>query len=190
MTGIHSAFARENRRAPGEGGGMKRSGIIRAGLLVVVVALIAGGVLYWRGIIGHPSKVVAATGTGAAKAPAPKVSHAPLVLPSGAPKVLSSADNDPEVVYPFAKRLMKVNALARRPIVTNAEYHDTDSGQRYFVAVVTSCKDLDALWSIKRGLLESKVEGPLGLKSDFPIFSFVEYFQQGQWGVGSCDGTT
>jgi hypothetical protein len=39
-------------------------------------------------------------------------------------------------------------------------------------------------------VLESEVEAPLRLKSDFEIFSFVEYFQQGQWGVGSCDGTT
>jgi hypothetical protein len=85
---------------------------------------------------------------------------------------------------------MRVNEMAHKVIVTNAEYHDTDQGQRYFVAVVTSCKDLDALWSIKRGDLESKVEGPLALKSDFSIFSFVEYFQQGQWGVESCDGTT
>jgi hypothetical protein len=162
--------------------------IIRVALLVIVVAGIAGGVLYWRGIIGHPAKTASVKAGG----PAPKAtpSHAPLVLPSGAPKTLSAADNDPAVVYPFAKRLMKVNELAHKAIVTNAEYHDTDSGQRYFVAVVTSCKDLDALWSIKRGVLESKVEGPLGLKTDFPIFSFVEYFQQGQWGVGSCDGTT
>jgi RNAse (barnase) inhibitor barstar len=109
-------------------------------------------------------------------------------LPSDAPKV--GVDNDPEVVYPFAERLMKVNALAHKRIVTNAEYHDSDSGQRYFVAIVTSCKDLDALWSIKKGVLESEVEAPLRLKSDFEIFSFVEYFQQGQWGVGSCDGTT
>ena len=126
-------------------------------LIVIVVGGIAGGVLYWRGIIGHPKAVVA---------------------------------NDPTVVYPFAERLMKVNALAHKRIVTNAEYHDSDSGQRYFVAIVTSCKDLDALWSIKKGVLESEVEAPLRLKSDFEIFSFVEYFQQGQWGVGSCDGTT
>jgi hypothetical protein len=161
--------------------------IIRIALLVVVVVLVAGGVLYWRGIIGHPKTAVAKTG---APAPKPTKSHVPLVLPSDAPKTLSAADNDPDVIYPFAKRLMKVNEMAHKAIVTNAEYHDTDSGQRYFVAVVTSCKDLDAIWPIKRGILESKVEGPLGLKADFPIFSFVEYFQQGQWGVGSCDGTT
>jgi hypothetical protein len=167
---------------------MRGFGIIRAILLLVVVAVVVGGVLYWRGIIGHPAKIVAAT----AKGPAPKTAatQAPVPLPSGAPKTLAAADNDPAVVYPFAKRLMKVNDLAHRMLVTNAEYHDTDQGQRYFVAIVTSCKDLDALWSIKRGILESKVEGPLALKTDFPIFSFVEYFQQGQWGVGSCDGTT
>jgi hypothetical protein len=162
--------------------------ILRVALLVVAVVLVAGGVLYWRGIIGHPAQ----TASAKAGVPAPKAaaSHAPLVLPSDAPKTLSAADNDPEVVYPFAKRLMAVNKLAGKAIVTNAEYHDTDAGQRYFVAVVTSCKDLDALWPIKRGVLESKVEGPLHLKSDFATFSFVEYFQQGQWGVGSCDGTT
>jgi hypothetical protein len=161
-------------------------GIIRAVFLVVVIALIAGGVLYWRGIIGHPTKTASAT----AAAPKAKATATPAPLPSGAPKTLSIADNDPAVVDPFAKRLMRVNAMAHKMIVTNAEYHDTDQGQRYFVAVVTSCKDLDALWSIKRGVLESKVEGPLGLKTDYSIFSFVEYFQQGQWGVQSCDGTT
>jgi hypothetical protein len=162
---------------------MKFGGLIRVLLIVIVVAGVAGGVLYWRGIIGHPKAVVA-------KAPGakPTPTHKPMVLPSGAPIV--GVDNDPTVVYPFAERLMKVNALAHKRIVTNAEYHDSDSGQRYFVAIVTSCKDLDALWSIKKGVLESEVEAPLRLKSDFEIFSFVEYFQQGQWGVGSCDGTT
>jgi hypothetical protein len=162
---------------------MKLGGIIRALLAVIVVVLIAGGVLYWRGIIGHPKPVVAT-------APRPKASptHKPMVLPSGAPIV--GVGNDPEVIYPFAERLMKVNAMAHKQIVTHAEYHDSESGTRYFVAVVTSCKDLDALWPIKKGVLESKVEGPLGLKSDFATFSFVEYFQNGQWGVSSCDDTT
>jgi hypothetical protein len=162
---------------------MNLGGILRLLLIVVVVGGIAGGVLYWRGIIGHPKAVVAV-------APGPKAAptHKPMVLPSGAPIV--GVENDPSVIDPFAERLMKVNALAHKKIVTNAEYHDSDSGQRYFVAIVTSCKDLDAIWPIKKGLLESKVEGPLRLKSDFEIFSFVEYFQQGQWGVGSCDGTT
>jgi hypothetical protein len=162
---------------------MNLGGIIRLLLIIVVVALVAGGVLYWRGIIGHPKAVVAG-------APGPKATptHKPMVLPSGAPIV--AADNDPEVIYPFAERLMKVNAMAHKRIVTNAEYHDSDDGTRYFVAIVTSCKDLDALWSIKRGDLMSKVEGPLGLKSDFATFSFVEYYQQGQWGVASCDDTT
>jgi hypothetical protein len=162
---------------------MKLGGIIRILLIVIVVGGIAGGVLYWRGIIGHPKAVVAQ-----AAGPKAKPTHKPMVLPSGAPIV--GVDNDPNVIDPFAERLMKVNDLAHKKIVTNAEYHDSDSGQRYFVAIVTSCKDLDAIWSIKKGLLESKVEGPLRLKSDFEIFSFVEYFQQGQWGVGSCDGTT
>jgi hypothetical protein len=162
---------------------MKLGGIIRILAIVIVVALIAGGVLYWRGIIGHPKPVVAL-----APGAKPTASHKPLVLPSGAPIV--GVDNDPEVVYPFAERLMKVNEMAHKRIVTNAEYHDTDAGQRYFVAIVTSCKDLDALWPIKKGVLMEKVEGPLRLKADFDIFSFVEYFQQGQWGVSSCDGTT
>jgi hypothetical protein len=165
-----------------------RLGILRAVFLVVVIALVAGGVLYWRGIIGHPSKTVAGKGNAPAAKATP--THAPIVMPSGAPKTLSALDNDPEVILPFVKRLMKVNAMAHKMIVTNAEYHDTDQGQRYYVAVVTSCKDLNALWPIKKGVLEEKVEGPLGLKSDFSIFSFVEYFQQGQWGVSSCDDTT
>jgi hypothetical protein len=162
---------------------MHRNSLIRMVLLVVVVGGIAGGVLYWRGIIGHPNQVA---GAAPAKA-APKGTHAPIVLPSDAPKI--NAELDPEVINPFALKLAKVNAMAHKIIVTNAEYHDTDGGQRYFIGVVTSCKDLEALWSIKRGVLQSKVEGPLGLKNDFPIFAFAEYFQQGQWGVSACDNT-
>jgi hypothetical protein len=162
---------------------VRRNSLIRTVLLVVVVAGIAGGVLYWRGVIGHPKQVA---GVAPAKA-APNAAHAPIVLPSDAPKI--SAELDPEVIDPFALKLAKVNAMAHKIIVTNAEYHDTDGGQRYFIGVVTSCKDLEALWSIKRGVLQSKVEGPLGLKNDFPIFAFAEYFQQGQWGVSACDNT-
>ncbi len=167
-----------------------RGRIVRIAAIVVAVAVVALGVLYWRGMIFHAPKVVAAKPGAPAVPGKPTPSPAPLVLPSDAPKTLSAADNDPQIVNPFAQRLMKVNAMAHRMIVTNAEYHDTDAGQRYFVAVVTSCKDLDAIWPIKKGVLMSKVEGPLQLKTDFSIFSFVEYFQQGQWGVGSCDGTT
>jgi hypothetical protein len=169
----------------------KRGLIVRIALAVVAVAVVALGFLYWRGAIFHAPKNVAAAKPGAPGTPAKATpSPVPLVLPSDAPKTLAAADNDPQVVNPFAKRLMKVNAMAHRMLVTNAEYHDTDAGQRYFVAVVTSCKDLDAIWPIKKGVLLNKVEAPLQLKTDFAIFSFVEYFQQGQWGVGSCDGTT
>jgi hypothetical protein len=159
--------------------------ILRAALLVVVIALVSGGVLYWRGLHGRPAKAASAK---VPSRPAAKASHAPVVLPADAPKI--GVDLAPDVIDPFALRLAKVNALAHRMIVTNAEYHDSDAGQRYFTAVVTSCKDLDALWPIKRGVLVAKVEGPLQLKADFPIFAFVEYYQQGQWGVASCDGTT
>ena len=158
-------------------------------MLVVVIALVSGGVLYWRGLLGHSTKAASAKGPSApANAPAAKASHAPIVLPANAPKI--GADLDPEVIYPFAKRLTQVNGLAHKVIVTNAEYHDSDAGQRYFTAVVTSCKDLNAIWPIKRGLLDTKVEAPLHLKADFPTFAFVEYYQQGQWGVAACDGTT
>jgi hypothetical protein len=162
------------------------SRIIRVVLAIVVVAVIAGGVLYWRGIIGHPTKTASAAGA----APKVKATATPGPLPSGAPKTLSAADNDPTVINPFAKRLMTVNEMAHKTIVTNAEYHDSDGGTRYFIAVVTSCKDLNALWPIDKGVLASKIEDPLHLKSDFATFSFVEYFQQGQWGVQSCEGVT
>jgi hypothetical protein len=158
--------------------------IVRAILLLVIIGGTAGGVLYWRGIIGHPLK------TASANVPAPKpvASRPPFVAPPDAPAI--GADLDPAAIDPFVLRLAKVNELAHKMIVTNAEYHDSDSGQRYFVAVVTSCKALNALWPIDKGVLESKVEGPLALKTDFPTFSFVEYFQQGQWGVQSCEGVT
>ena len=141
---------------------------------------------YWRGLIFHPAKTAIAAGKGEPAKPA--ATQKPLALPTDAPIVAS--EDDPQVVYPFAERLMKVNAMARKKIVTNAEYHDSDAGQRYFVAIVTSCKDLDALWPIKKGVLDERVQQPLRLKSDFATFAFVEYYQQGQWGVASCDGTT
>lgn len=165
------------------------SRIIRVVLAVVVVAVIAGGVLYWRGIIGHPSKTANAAAPGS-KTPGAKASESPkpFVAPSGAPVI--GADLDPTAIGPFDLRLEKVNQMAHKMIVTNAEYHDSDDGTRYFVAIVTSCKDLNAIWPIDKGVLAEKVEGPLRLKSDFATFSFVEYFQQGQWGVQSCEGVT
>ena len=161
--------------------------IIRIVLGVVVVALIAGGVLYWRGIIGHPSAKTANVG-GKAPAAKPTASAKPFVAPSGAPVIGEGLD--PAAIDPFDLRLAKVNEMAHKMIVTHAEYHDSDNGTRYFVAVVTSCKDLNALWPIDKGVLATKVEDPLRLKSDFATFSFVEYFQNGQWGVESCEGVT
>ena len=167
---------------------MRRNALIRVALLVVVVAFVGGGLLYWRGLIGHPTKTASTGGVkGPAAKPTAKATFVPLVLPSDAPKIATDADR--EVIGPFALKLARVNAMAHKMIVSNAEYHDTDGGQRYFIGVVTSCKDLDAIWSIKKGVLAAKVEGPLGLKNDFPIFAFAEYFQQGQWGVAACDNT-
>jgi Flp pilus assembly protein CpaB len=166
------------------------SRIIRVVLAVAVVAVVAGGVLYWRGIIGHPAAKTASAAAPGAKAPnaKPKAPQKPFVVPSGAPVI--GADLDAAAIDPFDLRLSKVNEMAHKMIVTNAEYHDSDGGTRYFVAIVTSCKDLNALWPIDKGVLASKVEEPLHLKSDFTTFSFVEYFQQGQWGVQSCEGVT
>jgi hypothetical protein len=83
---------------------------------------------------------------------------------------------------------MKVNELASKQIVTAAEYHDNDAGQRYYVAIVTSCKDLEALWPIEKGTLAAKVETPLGLRR-FDKFAFVERSSEGQWGVATCDNS-
>lgn len=159
--------------------------VVRTAVIVIAVAVVAVGVLYWRGLLFHSKSVEA----GAAKPKTvAKATPTPLVLPSDAPKV--SADTDPAVIGPFALRLAKVNAMAHRTLVTNAEYHVSDAGDRYFVAVVTSCKDLLQIWPLKGNVLVDKVENPLRLKSDFSTFSFVEYYSQGQWGVSSCDGTT
>jgi hypothetical protein len=166
------------------------SRIIRVVLAVVVVAIAAGGVLYWRGIIGHPAAKTAnaSAPNGTAPAAKPAAAAKPFVAPSDAPVI--GADLDPAAIDPFDERLAKVNQMAHKMIVTHAEYHDSDGGTRYFVAVVTSCKDLNALWPIDKGVLATKVEGPLHLKDDFATFSFVEYFQNGQWGVQSCEGVT
>jgi len=154
--------------------------IVRGLLIVVVVALVAGGVLVWRGIIHLPLR------TSLAQA-APKKTPRPFVPPPTAPKW--EPTDDPDAIDPFVVRLAKVNAMAHKQIVTFAEYQDSDGGQRYFLAVVTSCKDLNKIWPINRGVLQEKVETPLALKDDFSIFSFVEYYSQGQWGVSSCDNT-
>lgn len=158
--------------------------IIRGVLLVVVVALVAGGVLLWRGILHLPAH------TAAAPRPAATKSARPFVPPPGAPKFDPLQNKEADAIDPFVARLAKVNAMAHRQLVTFAEYEDTDGGQRYFLAIVTSCKDLNALWPINKGVLMEKVEGPLQLKTDFSIFSFAEYYSNGQWGVQSCDGTT
>src|ERR1700677_2310132 len=131
------------------------SSVIRVVLAVVVVAVIAGGVLYWRGIIGHPSKT-ASTAAPGAKTPSakPTASATPFVTPSGAPIIGEGLD--PAAIDPFDLRLAKVNEMAHKMIVTHAEYHDSDGGTRYFVAVVTSCKDLNALWPINKGVLATK----------------------------------
>lgn len=151
-------------------------------LVVVVLALAGGGVLAWRVLHGG-FKLAFNKGPAPARRPTP----GPFVPPPYAPK--AGADMDPEAIDPLVVRLARVNALAHKMIVTTAEYHDTDGGQRYFVGVVTSCKALNAIWPIKRGVLMAEVEAPLRLKDDFPIFTFAEYGQAGQWGVLSCDGT-
>ncbi len=156
--------------------------LLRAALLVVVIVVVAGGVLVWRGILHLPVH-----GGAKAGAPVAKASRAPFVPPKSAPKFDPALD--PDAIDPFVVRLAKVNALAHRMIVTTAEYQDNDGGQRYFLAIVTSCKELNAIWPIKKGVLQAKVEGPLQLKDDFSIFSFGEFQQSGQWGVVSCDGT-
>ena len=162
--------------------------ILRIVAIIVVIAGVAAGVLYWRGIIGHSKETVAVAGKAPAAKATAKATHKPFVAPPDAPA--TNADNDPDTIDPFVTRLAKVNQMAHRMLVTNAEYHDSDAGDRYFVAIVTSCKALNALWPINKGVLAAKVEGPLSLKSDFATFSFVEYFQQGQWGVQSCEGVT
>ncbi|HEV8021467.1 MAG TPA: hypothetical protein VGP41_09415 [Candidatus Lustribacter sp.] len=161
---------------------MKLIALLRALFLVVVIVAVVGGVLVWRGILHLPM-------VGGAKAPVPvaKATRAPFKPPATAPKFDPALD--PDAIDPFVVRLAKVNAMARKMIVTNAEYQDNDGGQRYFLAIVTSCKELNEIWPIKKGVLQAKVEGPLALKDDFSIFSFGEFQQSGQWGVVSCDGT-
>lgn len=161
--------------------------VIRAASLVVAFAVVSGGVVIWRSFQGHPAKTVSAKVPATANTPKAKPTHVVVNLPENAPKI--GNDLDPDVIYPFAKRLAEVNSLARKMIVTNAEYHDNDAGMRYFTAVVTSCKDLNELWPQTRGVLDAKIEGPLRLKTDFATFAFVEYYSQGQWGLSPCDST-
>lgn len=163
---------------------MKLSAIIRGVLLLVVVAIVVGGVLLWRGVLKMPTHTASAPRAAATKSPTP------YLAPPGAPKFDPVQNKEADAIDPFVSRLAKVNAMAHRQIVTFAEYEDTDGGQRYFLAIVTSCKDLNAIWPIAKGVLQEKVEGPLQLKDDFSIFSFAEYYSNGQWGVQSCDGTT
>jgi hypothetical protein len=123
----------------------------------------------------------------ATRPPTPRPSPSPTLmpLPPEAPDVDKSLD--PLVEGPFAFRLADVNRAAGRKIVTYAEYHDSDAGQRYYTAIVTSCKDLLALWPLQNGSLAR-----MTLKfhlDEFERFVFVERFSEGQWGLSSCDET-
>jgi hypothetical protein len=180
-------------------GRISRLQVLVAGAVVVVLLAVgAGGWAVFRGI--PPLLHIPGLGPGpqaksSPNAPAAKpaavakkpVEQKPEPLPSGAPEI--GPDFEPKLAFPFARRLHQVNLLARKRIVTDAELHKSDAGQLYYTAVVTSCKDLEALWSIRKGVLDRKVQQPLRLKTDFPIFAFVQHDSVGQWGVIACDDT-
>jgi len=162
-------------------------GLLRLVVIVFVAVLVVGGVLVWRGILHLPAHNAAASASAQTGKPLAKASRAPFVPPADAPKFDPNVDRD--TIEPFVVRLAKVNKMAHKMIVTEADYQVNDGGQAYYLAIVTSCADLNAIWPIKKGVLEAKVEGPLQLKDDFSIFSFGEFQSSGQWGVVSCDGT-
>lgn len=160
-------------------------------LLVVVAALTA---LVWFlllplffRVVLHRAPPTIAIHTPAPRPATPSPSPIPTLmpLPPEAPAVTDGLD--PRVVGPFALRLAGVNKLAGKKIVTTAEYHDSDAGQRYFVAIVTSCADLNALWPIKSGKL-AQIQGKFNL-AEFDRFAFVERYSEGQWGVSTCDNS-
>ena len=130
-----------------------RTLLLRVAIGVVALAVISGGgFAVWRTFFFHPPKVAATKAPSAPKKPVASATptYVPIALPADAPKI--GANLEARVVYPFAKRLAEVNRLAKKMIVTVAEYHDSDAGQRYFTAVVTSCKELDEIWPIARGV--------------------------------------
>ena len=163
--------------------------ILFAAIGLAVVAGIAAAIwlfavpLFFRVVLHRAPPAVAARPT-----PSPRPSPTPTLepLPADAPAVTDGLDL--QVAYPFARRLALVNRLAGRKIVTIAEYHDSDAGQRYYTAIVTSCADLDALWPIKTGKLDA-VTARFRL-SEFDKFVFVQRDSEGQWGLLSCDGST
>jgi len=161
-------------------------------VLLAVVAALAALVwflllpLFFR-VVLHRAPPTIAIHTPAPRPATPSPSPIPTLMPLP-PEAPAVADGlDPRVIGPFALRLAGVNKLAGRKIVTNAEYHDSDAGQRYFVAIVTSCADLTSLWPIKNGKL-AQIQAKFNL-AEFDRFAFVERYSEGQWGVSTCDNS-
>ena len=156
---------------------------------LAVVAGIAAAIwlllvpLFFRVVLHRAPPTVAVQASPKPK-PSPTPTFAP--LPADAPAITDGMDLP--TVYPFARRLALVNRLAGRKIVTVAEFHDSDAGQRYYTAIVTSCKDLESLWPIKTGRLD-EITARFRL-ADFDKFVFVQRDSEGQWGMISCDGST
>ena len=163
-------------------------------IVAVLVFLAALAALTWFLLVPlffkmvlHRAPPAIAIHTPAPRPATPTPSPVPTLmpLPPEAPHV--SDGMDPRVIGPFALRLAGVNKLAGKKIVTEAEFHDSDAGQRYYTAIVSSCKDLLALWPIKGGKLE-EIQTRFRL-DEFDRFAFVERYSEGQWGLSTCDGS-
>lgn len=163
-------------------------------LVAVLVFLAALAALTWFLLVPlffkmvlHRAPPSIAVHTPAPRPATPTPSPVPTLmpLPPEAPHV--SDGMDPRVIGPFALRLAGVNKLAGKKIVTEAEFHDSDAGQRYYTAIVSSCKDLLELWPIKGGKLQ-EIQTKFRL-DEFDRFAFVERYSEGQWGLSTCDGS-
>ena len=185
--------------------------IVRMVLVIaVLLAFLAGLVaaiwffaipLFFK-VVLHRAPPTLAVHTPPPGPPKPTPSPVPTLmpLPPEAPHVSDSMD--PRVIGPFALRLADVNKLAQEKIgatktvngkqvpnliVTEAEFHDSDAGGRYYTAIVTSCKDLLELWPVKGGKLY-EVQQKFHL-DEFDKFVFVERSSEAQWGLSTCDGS-
>jgi hypothetical protein len=168
-----------------------RRGIV-IGVLVVAV-LGAGGFEAFTFVWGrlHPT-VFATRRVVVAVKPTPKPTPNPFLAIEATLHGPDDPDfdptQDPSAIVPFVQRLERVNEMAGKKLVINAMYRDNSGGDRYFLAVVTSCQELNRLFPPTK--LAENVEEPLRLADDFPTFAFVEYDSDGQWGVGPCGNPT
>lgn len=167
---------------------LRRAILVSAFGVVIVGAVGYGAFAYVWGRL-HPA---ALQRVAVISKPTPKPTPKPTVDPMIAVEATLHGPNDPDfdttqdpdAIVSFVRRLERVNEIAGKKLVINAMYRDNNGGDRYYLAVVTSCDELNHIFPPAK--LAQRIEEPLRLADDFATFAFVQYDSDGQWGVASC----